>query len=95
MDIPQRHLSHRFAPSDNSVSTATTLGLILWVSSTYWFKKTPLVKDKNLFNIIVFSTGSLFSSVAIARFLVETPYAAAARRNNENELRHQKRLGHI
>ena len=95
MELPQRNISSRFAPSDNSVSTATTLGLILWISSTYWFKKSVTVKDKNLFNLFVFGTGSLFSSMAVARFLVESPYAAAARRNNQNELRHQRQIGHI
>jgi hypothetical protein len=95
MEVPQRSISSRFAPTDKSVATATTLGLVLWISTTYWYKKSPMIHDKNLFNLLIFGTGSLFSSMAVARFAVETPYAAAARRNNEQEMRHQKRLGHI
>ncbi len=91
MDLPRRTVrdSNRFAfGNDGSVYTATTLGLVLWVASTYWFKKSYFAKDKNLFNWGLFTVGSLFSSVAIARFLVESPVAAAARRNNFNEYKH-------
>ena len=90
MDIPQRFSNNRFAPSDNSVTTATTLGLILWVSSTFWYKKQFLKRDKDYLNLVVFSFGSLFSSMAVSRFLLESPYSAAARRNNWNEIKHQR-----
>jgi len=90
MDLPQRFSNHRFAASDNSVTTATTLGLILWVTSTFWYKKQFLKRDKDYLNLVVFSFGSLFSSMAVSRFLIESPYAAAARRNNWNELKHQR-----
>jgi hypothetical protein len=90
MDLPQRFSNNRFASSDNSVTTATTLGLILWVSSTFWYKKQFLKRDKDYLNLVVFSFGSLFSSMAVSRFLLESPYAAAARRNNWNELKHQR-----
>lgn len=90
MDLPQRFSNHRLAPSDNSVTTATTLGLILWVTSTFWYKKQFLKRDKDYLNLVVFSFGSLFSSMAVSRFLVESPYAAAARRNNWNEIKHQR-----
>jgi hypothetical protein len=90
MDLPQRFSNHRFASSDNSVTTATTLGLILWVTSTFWYKKQFLKRDKDYLNLVVFSFGSLFSSMAVSRFLLESPYAAAARRNNWNELKHQR-----
>ena len=96
MELPQRQLStSRIASSDSSVSTATTLGLILFISSTYWFKKQHYAHDKNLFNYAMFGLGSLFSSMAASRFLIESPYAAAARRNNIQEVRHQRALGHI
>lgn len=94
MDLPQRISNNRFASSDNSVTTATTLGLILWVTSTFWYKKQFLKRDKDYFNLVMFSFGSLFSSMAISRFLLESPYAAAARRNNWNELKHQRQLRH-
>ena len=90
MDLPQRFSNHRFAASDNSVTTATTLGLILWVTSSFWYKKQFLKRDKDYLNLVVFSFGSLFSSMAVSRFLLESPYAAAARRNNWNELKHQR-----
>ncbi len=90
MDLPQRFSNHRFASSDNSVTTATTLGLILWVTSTFWYKKQFLKRDKDYLNLVVFSFGSLFSSMAVSRFFLESPYAAAARRNNWNELKHQR-----
>lgn len=98
MELPQRIPagSHRFVNEhDSTVSTATTLGLILFISSTYWFKKQYYAVDKNLFNLALFGTASLFSSMAISRFFVESPYAAAARRNNIYELRHQRKIGHI
>lgn len=82
MELPQRSQSARLAAYDHSMTTATTLGLILWISSTYWYKKSPLIHDKNLFNLVIFSAGSLFSSISIARFIVENPYSTAARRNN-------------
>lgn len=93
MDLPRRHLGNRFAEVDNSVSSATKLGLILWLASTYWYKKQFRVANNHLFNLAMFSTGSLFSSMAIARFLFESPHAAAARRNNYEELKHQRQMG--
>jgi len=98
MELPQRIPSNsdRFVNQhDSTVSTATTLGLILFVTSTYWYKKQFYAVEKNLFNLALFGTGSLFSSMAISRFFVESPYAAAARRNNIYELRHQRKIGHI
>jgi len=60
------------------------------VTSTFWYKKQFLKRDKDYLNLVVFSFGSLFSSMAVSRFLLESPYAAAARRNNWNELKHQR-----
>ena len=95
MDLPQRNTtgSARFATNASSVSTATTVGILLWVSSTIWYKKQFYSKDRNLFNWVMFSAASVFSSSALARFFFEPPYAAAARRNNLNEIRHQRLLG--
>lgn len=97
MEFPQRNATgtSRFAGLDKSVSNATTFGLILWIASSYWFKKQYFIKDKNLFNLVMFSSASLFSSMAISRTVLESPYAAAARRNNINEYRHQHKLGHL
>ena len=95
MDLPQRTPHRRFAPSDKSEATALKLGLVLWVTSTYWFKKTHYARDRNMFNWFLFSLGSLFSSVASARFLVESPYAAAASRNNFTEMKQLRLIGHI
>jgi hypothetical protein len=95
MDLPQRFKNHRFSPSDNSVDTALTLGLVLWVASTFWYKKNYLRRERDYFNLTMFGLGSLFSSMATARFLVESPYAAAARRNNWNEIKHQKQIRHL
>jgi len=95
MELPSRFSNQRFATSDSTVSAATTLGLILWVSSTVWYKKQFFKRDhRDYLNLVLFSFGSLFSSVASARFLLESPYAAAARRNNWNELKHQRQLRH-
>jgi hypothetical protein len=90
MELPQRFSNDRIAPSDESVSTATKVGLILFFSTTFWYKKQFLRKEKDYFNLALFGFGSLLSSMAIARFLFESPYAAAARRNNWNELNHQR-----
>ena len=95
MELPQRFANNRIAPSDQSVTTATKLGLVLWVVSTFWYKKQFLRKEKDYFNLVLFGVSSLFSSMAIARFFIESPYAAAARRNNWNELKHQRNLRHI
>ena len=95
MELPQRFANHRIAVSDNSVSTATTLGLVLWLASSYWYRKQFTKKERDYFNLVMFSFGSLFSSMAISRFLIESPYAAAARRNNWNELKHQRSMRHI
>jgi hypothetical protein len=95
MDLPLRNTtgSPRFSPSDSQISTATTVGILLWLSSSLWYKKQIYARDKNLFNWALFSTFSIFSSSALGRFFFESPYAAAARRNNFNELRHQRLLG--
>lgn len=95
MDLPQRNPtgSSRFAAGAGSISTANTVGILLWLSSTIWYKKQFFSKDKNLFNWVMFSAASVFSSSALGRFFFEPPYAAAARRNNLNELRHQRLLG--
>ena len=95
MDLPQRTQSHRWGHSDESVATATKLGFLLFIVSTYWYKKQIYAHDRQLFNMVLFGTGSLFSSMAIARFMVETPYAAAARRNNYHELKHLRQIGHL
>jgi hypothetical protein len=95
MELPQRFGNNRIAPSDESVTTATKLGLVLFVASTYWYKKQFLRKEKDYFNLTLFGFGSLLSSMAIARFFFESPYAAAARRNNWNELKHQRQIRHI
>lgn len=88
MEFPSFRRNHRIVPEDNSSSSALKLGLIMWVVSTYWFKKQIYIKDKNMFNLMMFSAGSLFSSVAISRTLLETPYSAAIRANNIEEARH-------
>ena len=101
MELPQTipgdsHRFHRFMNEDDlTVPTATTLGLILFISSSYWFKKKYYGVDKNLLNLALFSTASIFSSMGISRFFVESPYTAAARRNNKNEFRHQREIGNI
>ena len=96
MELPQRFANNRIAPSDQSVATATKLGLVLWVASTFWYRKQFLRKEKfDYFNLVLFGTASLFSSMAIARFFFESNYAAAARRNNWNELKHQRDLRHV
>ena len=95
MELPQRFANNRIAQSDQSVTTATKLGLVLFVVSTFWYKKQYLKKEKDYFNLALFGFASLFSSMAIARFFVESPYAAAARRNNWNELKHKRSLRHI
>lgn len=60
MEFPQRNATgtSRFAGLDKSVSNATTFGLILWIASSYWFKKQYFIKDKNLFNLVMFSSAS-------------------------------------
>lgn len=94
MDLPQRNPtgSSRFVPGA-SVSAATTVGILPWISSTMWYRKQFYSKDKNLFNLAIFSFASVFSSSAFGRFFFEPPYAAAARMNNMNEIRHQRLLG--
>ena len=94
MELPNYKKNQRFVPEAANASTAYTFGLILWVASSYWFKKQIYPRDKNMFNLVMFSVGSLFSSVAISRAFLETPYTAAARINNLEELRHQRKLGH-
>lgn len=95
MDLPQTNVTSRYAAPDATVAAATKLGLVLWIASTYWFKRQVYAKDRNLFNYALFGVGSLFSSMATSRFLIESPYAAAARRNNYSELRHQRQIGHF
>ena len=69
-----------------------TFGMILFLSTTYWYKKKV---DKNLFNVAMFGAGSYFASQGISKFFFENRYEAAAAINNVKELDHQKALGHF
>lgn len=69
-------------------TTATTLGLLLWISSTYWYKKQRFIRDKNMFNLVMFGFASFFSSLAISRFFFESAESTAIKRNNYYEIKH-------
>ena len=96
MDLAHRNYGSRYITAPQRDDTGVyKFGLILWIASTYWYKKQRFAHDKNLSNLLMFSFGSFFSSTAISRFFFESPHTAAIRRNNLHELRHQKKLGLI
>jgi len=87
MENLRRFGSHRMIPEDNSISSGTTLGLILFVTSVAWYRRVH-IKEKDYFNLAVFSAASFFTSMVYGRFFLENSYTAAARRNNWRELKH-------
>ena len=80
--VPSLYHQRRIAKLEESSFTGEKAGLLLFALSVYWYKKRFFVKDKNLFNWLMFSGGSLFASTGISGFLFESTYAAAARINN-------------
>jgi len=95
MELPRQQIYHRMVKVNPNDYTALKVGLVMWIVSAYWFKKQRFAVDKNMFNWALFSFGSLFSSVAYAKFFFESPLAAAAKINNSNEIAHQKNLGNL
>lgn len=90
MEVPSRLDYARFAKADDSQNLAYKAGLILWITTTSFYRHRIYSRDKHMINLVTFGVGSLFSSMAISRFCFETPYASAARKNNSNEISHQR-----
>ncbi len=88
-------ISRRIEPVRGNVYTGYTAGFILWAVSVRWFKVRYFVKDRNMFNWILFSAGSAYSSLGFTKFLFETSYDGAAEKNNYEEVNHQKTLGNL
>ena len=86
MDLPQRRINYRIVPVDNSGVSPVTVGLVLFMLSTYWYKKRNFAKDGNMFNLALFGAGSYVASMGFGEFFFQSPLEEAKKLNNEQEL---------
>ena len=79
--------NHRMvAPLPNN-HTSTKLALLLWLSSSYFYK-VRFGGNKNFFNVVMFSFGSLIASFGYTNYLFSNPLGDAIDLNNFNERKH-------
>ena len=88
MDLSRRQFNHRMMAIPSSESNAQIFGVLLWLSTSYFYKKKIYPTHKNYLNFVFFSFGSLFASFGYANSFLSSPYTEAVRLNNINETEH-------